>query len=348
MNAEQYKKMIEGIVVPAEQSKEQQAQCYQPLIDFLEKETPKQLYRFRCCDARSIEAFDKRRLYFSPPSEMNDSFDSMLYYSRERIKQEFKKIIENGSIPYTLQSIKQSEQLPREIAQILPVDMQKLLLNKIRTDSLDNISDRLNDVLEMFLQNLDVARDEIQGCVQQGVRVACFSTAIESPVMWGYYADSGKGFALAYDFRGAGREYIRQEFYLARVIYDKQLMDASLFAAWLLARKIAVMRGLIPVNQNTPEYIFPCPDLFMSTKILLHKAHDWHHEKEWRLIYSNPSPIKHPYIEIDPVAIYLGSKVSEKNEKFLKSIANERKIPVYKMTVQCGEPRYKLFPNQIS
>ena len=178
MNAAQYKKMIESIVVPAVLPKEKREQCYQPLINFLEKQTPKRLYHFRRCDARSLEALDTGRLYFSPPSQMNDNFDSMLYFSKEQIKREFKRFIENVDITQVLRNAKQSGQLPLEITQRLPAEAQALLLKRINIDPLNNISDRLNQTLEIFLQNIDAAKNEIQGCVQNSVRVACFSTAI--------------------------------------------------------------------------------------------------------------------------------------------------------------------------
>lgn len=161
--------------------------------------------------------------------------------------------------------------------------------------------------------------------------------------MWGYYADSGKGFALAYDFSNGS--YTRRDYCLARVIYDDERFNASEYAAWLLARKILFNLGVTTPSNNSPQYMLPCPDLFMHTKVLLHKAMAWKHEQEWRLTFSGESTDDHPCIQKRPCAIYLGRNISAIHEKILRHIAVEKNIPAYKMTICEDEVSYKLYPS---
>ena len=79
-----YSEMIHGIVVSATLSQEEMFKCYQPLTDFLQAETPEKLYRFRRCDEKSISAFDQDQLGFSPGYKMNDDFDALLHFNKER------------------------------------------------------------------------------------------------------------------------------------------------------------------------------------------------------------------------------------------------------------------------
>ena len=37
--------------------------------------------------------------------------------------------------------------------------------------------------------------------LQQSIRIACFSEVHDSPIMWGHYADSGKGFCVKYKIK---------------------------------------------------------------------------------------------------------------------------------------------------
>ena len=175
-----YNEMIHSIIVPANLSIEEQVKRYQPLTEFLQTETPKQLYRFRQCNEWSIFAFDQDQLGVTPGYKMNDDFDAL--YS-----------------------------------------------------------------------------------------------------LWNYF-----------------------------------------------------------------ENLIPCPDMFMITKILLHKASAWKHEKEWRLICTCNSPDfmqqEFPYATKRPTAIYLGRKISPIYEKILRHIAVEKNIPVYKMTLNNHESSYKLYP----
>ena len=88
----------------------------------------------------------------------------------------------------------------------------------------------------------------------------------------------------------------------------------------------------------------------MGTKVLLHKAEEWSHEQEWRLICQcNSSEFKQEefsYAKKKPTAVYLGRKVSPIHEKILRHIAVEKNIPVYKMQIQQDNPVYKLYPEK--
>ena len=50
MKTQNYEEIVQGIVIPSGLSNEEQSKRYQPLINFLQTETPPLLYRFRRCD----------------------------------------------------------------------------------------------------------------------------------------------------------------------------------------------------------------------------------------------------------------------------------------------------------
>ncbi len=85
MTDKDYKDLIYSIVVPQNMPQEEQNVRYQPLIDFLQTETPSSLYRFRECSENNISAFDQDQLWFTPGSEMNDDFDALLFLDRNTI-----------------------------------------------------------------------------------------------------------------------------------------------------------------------------------------------------------------------------------------------------------------------
>lgn len=87
-------KMIHSIVVPEILSEEEKGKRYQPLLDYLNAKTPNKLYRFRSCKERAIHEFDQDILGFASASEMNDDFDGMLYFDKERIKASLQDICE--------------------------------------------------------------------------------------------------------------------------------------------------------------------------------------------------------------------------------------------------------------
>ena len=104
--------------------------------------------------------------------------------------------------------------------------------------------------------------------------------------------------------------------------------------------------GLYPQFQQ----MIPCPDNFMSTKVIIHKATNWSHEKEWRLVYyekNNFANENFPYIIKQPTGIYLGRNISPIHEKILYHLAVKRGIPVYKMAIREADTAYNLYPEPI-
>ena len=81
-----YKEMVHSIVVPESLSDEEKRKRYQPLLNYLNTSTPNKLYRFRSCKERAFHEFDQDILGFAPASEMNDDFDGMLYFDKERVR----------------------------------------------------------------------------------------------------------------------------------------------------------------------------------------------------------------------------------------------------------------------
>lgn len=358
----EYKRMIHSIVVPATLSIEEQENRYQPLNDFLQNETPEKLYRFRQCNELNIDAFDKDRLFFSPGNKMNDDFDSMLYFDKEYIRSELKRSAESGLVQNVLNSISQGKGLPSDIQNRFPSEIHNEIQARMAQISLTDANKQMSLFQDFFVNQLSLNSSEICQIVQTSIKFACFSERIESAAMWGYYADDGKGFALAYDLRNGNFtkcNYCNKNkqcpsscnCLLARVIYSDERFDASPYAAWLLGRKLLCDQGILSPFNNSPNYLLPCPDIFMHTKVLLHKAIAWSHEAEWRLTFSSGSlemnQKEHPWAEKRPTALYLGRKISQIHEKILCHIAVEKNIPVYKMTIRENESSYKLYPEPI-
>jgi len=332
-----YNEMIHSIIVPANLSIEEQVKRYQPLTEFLQTETPKQLYRFRQCNEWSIFAFDQDQLGVTPGYKMNDDFDALLYFDKDLIKDNLRHFLNDLQV---IQSLRE-------------------YMGQTEASQITIFADQFYNVMA---QQLDENSDYISNLIQRKINFASFSEHISSADMWGYYADSSQGFALSYDFRNGNYTVCdscrtksqcptSKSCTLARIIYDDVRFDATSYATWLFQRDVLqrmVMEKNLYSLWNYFENLIPCPDMFMITKILLHKASAWKHEKEWRLICTCNSPDfmqqEFPYATKRPTAIYLGRKISPIYEKILRHIAVEKNIPVYKMTLNNHESSYKLYP----
>lgn len=366
MDMQAYSDMIYSIIVPATLSQEEMLKYYQPLTEFLQTETPERLYRFRRCDEKSISAFDQDQLWFSPGYKMNDDFDALLYFNKESIRSGLRTFLENEQFRIAFRMIGEGAEVPKYIQKLLPPEMLEKLRKNIAQMDESAMSTSLNQLYDFFVKQIDANDIAVQEIVQKTIKFACFSEAIESAAMWGYYADSGRGFALSYDFRNGGYTMCNScltgnqcPFYksclLAPVIYGDTCFNATSYATWLFQQN-AIFKILSDRNATSLysylQNIVPCPDLFMPTKILLHKASAWGHEREWRLTCNCNSfdfnQQEFSWAKKKPTALYLGRKIKPIHEKILRHIAVEKNLPVYKMQIRQNDSAYKLHPEKIS
>lgn len=364
MTNQEYKQIINSIVVPSILSFEAKNKLYQPINDFLNAETPEKLYRFRSCNERHISAFDRDELLFSPGYKMNDDFDGLLYYDKERIKSECKSAIENKSIRDALYALGQGTNIPATLQNVIPPHMLATIQACIEQLDQETIDTRIDLFYKYIMSHFDEELSGISHLIQT-LKIASFSEALGSAAMWGYYADDGKGFALSYDFRNGNYStcnscatnqqcQVVNNCYMLPIIYSDNRFDATQYAIWAFQQSL-IKRSLIDANAYSMydflSFAIPCPDEFMPTKALIHKAMAWSHEKEWRLVFTCKSPElnqqEHPCSKKRPSAVYLGRNISAFHEKILRHIAAEKCIPVYKMAIHENDSTYKLYPELI-
>lgn len=285
---------------------------------------------------------------------MNDNFDALLFFDRNAIYLNLERSLASFG-----------NEIPNSVLNAFSDDIAASMQAQFKQMSEGEI-DGFRKQLHCFLvDRLNANMDRIEHIIQSTLKFACFSETIDSAAMWGYYANSGTGFALAYDFRNQNYTdctLCEKRFLcpsaktgsLFRVIYDDVPFDATGYGTWLLQYQIA--HDMLPNKQfaGLSSLLLktnPCPDLFMSSKIILHKSTPWRHEREWRMIYTcNPltdGQEKFVWAKKRPTAIYLGRKISPLNEKILRHIAVEKGIPVYKMAINHEQSSYKLVPQLI-
>lgn len=337
-----YKRMIHSIVIPATLPLEEQNKRYQPLLDFLKTETPEKLYRFRSCKERTIDEFDQNKLSFSPAYKMNDDFDGLLYFDKASIKTSLVNALTPQKVSGLVEMFRQGA-ISDEMRHWFPDEMLQFCLDSFSKYTPEMINALIDQFLNFATNDYEKRMSSLSQ-LTQGIKIASLSTDINSPAMWGYYADDGKGFALSYDLR----DHNFTEYCPLLVIYGDERFNATQYATWLFQQQI-MQEILIRANAISLYSVFqsmiPCPDHFMSAKVVMHKASKWDHENEWRLIYyrrNDQENMEFPYVIKQPTGIYLGRNISPIHEKVLRHIAVERGIPVYKMTICEDDPTYGL------
>lgn len=357
----EFETLLESIKTPSNLTLEQQAQLLQPISDVLENMLPSRLYRFRQCSERHIDAFFRDQVWVSRGIDMNDDYDTCLYYDQKKISDWLEPLNDANVYLKIYDFLKACENMPDFLKGITP-DAEKRY-EAIRRCSQEDIRELTNRFREHIKNCLPERLAEITTLIQQGVKFACFSENINSAMMWGHYAQSGTGFAVAYDFRNGafnncpectklGNECMYPMLcHIYPVIYKDKRYDATeyaiyMFQNWLLS-DILGKYGLPNMSQWI-NLVLPCPDNSLVSKIAIHKSSEWKPEKEWRLFCTNNRPEffaeAHASMLKKPVAVYLGRKISVINEKIIKDIAKEKGIECYKMQIDNRTSKYRLKP----
>ena len=104
---DEFEKIIESIKISPNAPKEEVNRIFLPLVQFIGKNVPAQLYRFRGCADYSIDAFEKDELWLSKAAFFNDLHDSLLFFDKNYILDSVMKMFSSGAIHSMMESIKE-------------------------------------------------------------------------------------------------------------------------------------------------------------------------------------------------------------------------------------------------
>ncbi len=360
----EFETVLEGIKVPANMGIEQQAQLMKPISTIVEDMLPSRLYRFRQCSERNFDALYKDQVWASRGCDVNDDYDTCLYYDNKKIKEWLQPLSDEQFELRILNYLKGTEKAPEVVKNLFPVSEEEIekRFKIIQQLPYEDIKVFATDFKKYIQDNLLERLEKVTLLIQQGVKFACFSENINSAMMWGHYAESGTGFAVGYDFKDGklnncpdchqlGKEcFYPMQCHIYPIIYKDKRYDATEYAIytfryWLLSDMLC--KWGFTDNSQWLNAVMPCPDNSMLSKIAIHKSSEWKSEKEWRLFCTSSRPNffleAHSCVRKNAATVYLGRKISSINEKILRDIAREKGIECYKMELNKSQV-YKLKP----
>ena len=337
---DEFENIIESIKIGPNTPKEEVDRQFLPVIQFIRKNVPEQLYKFRGCAEYSIDAFEKDELWLSKAAFFNDLHDSLLFFDKNAILDSIEKMFSSGAVSPMIDAIKQV-QFPNPDLQNQATEMFSSLDTK-------QLADIVWQAVPGFSQWLDQCFSFAKDGIRERTKMLCLSESIKSPLMWAHYADNHKGFAIGYDFRNneitqcsncPNRSCTNIKLgTIYPMIYSDKRYDATRYGQWIVQQQINRIIGF-----PTEEFY---DDSFLLTKAALHKSNDWSYENEWRIICSTPNLAveqKERYpIKKKPIAIYFGSQIPDFYRKMLMHIADEKGIPRYQMYVKDYSSKYEL------
>lgn len=296
------------------------AEVHDALVKRAHDVRPKVLFRFRRTEHLDSEIEDMRqhRLFLSHATGFNDTLDAVLYIDRDELLRQVHQQVTPNRAASLFDSYKRRCDDVFQLAEIRKAEA--LVLGDFDTN--------LQRYVDYLLEELHEA------CIRfrSAYRGACFTEELNSTNMWGNYADSGRGYAVAYEMpdceeitcsckdrccRNGG-----QLLTLYPVIYDNQF-DATNMAHMLLNR----------------EYGPPYPtsgDLLIQMNTVLRKTMNWKDEREWRIICPACDKTSHAqhsdemYASLTVKEIYLGYAMRHEDEDKLVELSKDCGIPLFR------------------
>lgn len=343
-----YGELLRNTFVPDHVSDEEAWQLRQPLIEMVKQNMPRKLYRYRSCNEHSIDAFRKNRIYFNTPNNFNDPHDCLVYFDYKRIQQEIEST-DVAEYVRIIKTLRDNREIPKIFNEVFPSELIEEML-ALPSEDLTQKADELQNNFDRIIASL---KNEIENICYNILfhfkdvpKLACFSQNIKEPLMWSYYADSHKGFALEYDFTNfsykcANCSDICDNFAvhdLFPIVYTNTRYDATDFALMLMIEKIHNSGGFQALKTKYTSI----PDRLAVQKANTYKATCWRHEKEWRMKLLCKSNSQRNWLECKPKAIYLGSSISELYRDVLLKYAKENSIIAYQMDIQPLKREHKM------
>ena len=299
----QYRKRLQNLLahkwlVPSDTQEEKE----EILTSLCPKSNKILLYQYRSCNKHTLYAFSKGQHTLVNPTLFNDPFDALPYCDSVAIKSNFNnlKVEKLREFIDTLRVRDFTEDEIKEAGGINDVTILKRI-SGISDDILEQqIYSRFSELKNQLIANTLSFCSNKTTDLRNSLRIACFSETYASPIMWGLYADSGKGFCVKYSctpcsylsFCPQCRNFSTQckdkgLLFLLPVIYGSKRMDCTHILSANFHNFIAAQLGL-----KTDWSKYDCLD---SIKISYYKSSLWRYEREWRLVLDNAKKLPNYY-----------------------------------------------------
>lgn len=356
MDTSDFEALLNNTIIPSKESAAEKERRIAPLQIYIANNTPKHLYKYRSCCDNHISAFYKDQIWASTADTMNDGFDARTFFDKNASIQLYKEQTAIDKVKAFIDLLRDNDEYRKEISKI-PGGSEALQLLHLPDDIIEQgIIDSKRKVQQLMLEIIDT----LNIVTQQSFKFCCFSENVKSAYMWGQYANNESGFCLQYDFTDGNIVYpstideiintfiypviYKDQRYSVPIEYIEYLFQYRLY--YMIILNSGYFSCVSDIHRFLNSYL-ACPDITVGTKIALNKSIEWKFEQEWRLFCNSVngnhhSEEKHLCITKKPTGLYLGRRITEVNEKILVMLANEKNIPVFKMSLDDNSPSFEL------
>ena len=317
------------------------------------KKCPNSLFKYRSFDKWTLDILRGKYAYLAPVKDLDDPFDCLgdfgvsnaMNIKKTEITERFiKHIIKTFKIPITDEQygiIKEYKSAFKP-GDDFETDRVYEALKKEGTPE-DKISglilcyQNLVNLSDTYKDNGEFEKlGRILLDAQEKIGVCSLSEINDNKVMWSLYGKEYQGYCVEYHIRPSKKA----RRFLFPVIYSREPNNSFVEKIFdtVFAETQRQMESFANPFMNQKE-IGPIGAIY---EMFCTKDIDWKYQKEWRLIGGTTEEEKH-FKDVDIKAVYLGFKVSEKNENRMKKYAKRYGFDLYKMKAPDGKKRIRFY-----
>ena len=304
----------------------------------LANKTPKRLFKFRNFDKYTFEMIRDNYAYLSPIGGLDDPFDCLTSYGIKTPKSSdqnvaiLKRIFELINIKQDREEIMNLSLSSLDSNGKLNLDEFKEKLNEIGAfDSKREIEDYFAKIEKIFVRiKAALESDRMKGFVAVAmnptykVGVCALTSKRDNKVMWSLYSREYKGYCIEYEIPNIDEV----KYKLFPVIYRRKI-DNNITNKVLQHIFGRVERELTQGKSRG--------QLGATNEIYILKDIDWSYQDEWRLLGDAKTHFKGLKIK----AIYLGFKVTKRNEIRMTKASEKYGFELFKMKTPSGSKTIK-------
>lgn len=197
MDRLRFGKILDSIIIPEGTPPEEILKAVLPIREAISEMIPRSLFRFRSCDDMHIDAFEKDSIFAVTADSFNDSYDTLLRYDMEGIRQYLEMVMSVEGIEQLKAFFAQGNDFVEEVKMLLPDEAWTSLKAMLRgTKDLTTLKDRIEASKQQIVLLISTLFPILSVYSKRFSTIACFSEDVKSILMWSHYADSHSGFAL--------------------------------------------------------------------------------------------------------------------------------------------------------
>lgn len=295
----------------------------EPLRKIIEPHIPVKLYKLCRHNGHAFENLRNKVVGTTRASEFNDPYDTLQFLDKKWKDESIRRENPIELIGMRYKALYDTENFIEHYKFYGQKVLEKFIENVRKEGWTPGVFAYYIEHPEEYLNLLCKKSIEQLEQVLEGVRketyVSCFTTDFRNMLMWSYYADSHKGFALGYDLTDANNQQTIENLY--PVCYSNKKID------------VTIETGFVQMNIMNEDRNHSI-DKLLGVKSSLFKSNDWSYENEWRLVVRDIDR-KENWGSIPFVAseIYYGCRINSKTKDELHAIAIEQGLREYQMEI---------------